>query len=271
MINRHIIALDLDGTLLTDKKMISQRTKQVLLKAKEAGHLICIATGRPYRASIQYYQELQLDTPIVNFNGAFVHHPSNPSFGYYHTPLDIKTAKTIIQTCETFQVQNIMVEIIDDYYLRYYDEVFINTFTLGQNPLDYGNLQTLLKDDPTTILVYPQENHVEELKNVLKAAHAEVIDQRVWAAPWNIIEIIRAGINKAVGLKKIAEYYHIPRERIIAFGDEDNDLEMIEYAGYGIAMENAIDSLKNIANFITKSNEEDGIALYLEEHLHLKW
>lgn len=71
-----------------------------------------------------------------------------------------------------------------------------------------------------------------------------MIDQRVWAAPWNIIEVIRSGLNKAVGLQKISAYYNIPKERIIAFGDEDNDLEMIEYAGHGIAMGNAISELK---------------------------
>lgn len=270
MSNKHLIALDLDGTLLNEKKKIPERTKKVLARAKQDGHIICIATGRPYRASIQYYQELNLNTPIVNFNGAFVHHPFEKSFGSYHTPLDVKTARTIIETCEAFRVQNIMVEIIDDYYLRYYDELFINTFTLGQNPVDHGNLKEIVKDDPTSVLIHPKDEHVKELRDLLKEAHAEVIDQRVWGAPWNIIEIIKAGMNKAVGLKRIADYYDIPRERIIAFGDEDNDLEMIEYAGLGIAMDNGIDALKNIANDITKSNEEDGIAVFLEDKLGIK-
>lgn len=270
MSKKHIIALDLDGTLLKDDKTISERTKRVLMKAQEEGHIVCIATGRPYRASIQYYQELALKTPIVNFNGAFIHHPTDSSFGYHHTPLDITIAKTIIETCEAFQVQNIMVEIIDDYYLRYYDKVFIETFTLGQNPLDYGNLLALLNEDPTTLLIHPKKDQVHKLFDLLKDAHAEVIHQRVWQAPWNIIEIVRAGLNKAVGLQKISKFYGIPKERIIAFGDEENDLEMLDYAGIGVAMDNSIKTVKNIANFVTKSNEEDGIALFLEEHLNIK-
>lgn len=72
---QHLIVLDLDGTLLTDNHTISPKTKQTLMKAKEAGHLIMIATGRPFRASNIYYQELGLTTPIVNFNGAYIHHP----------------------------------------------------------------------------------------------------------------------------------------------------------------------------------------------------
>ena len=66
--------------------------------------------------------------------------------------------------------------------------------------------------------------------------HAEVIDHRRWGAPWHIIEIVKSGLNKAVGIQKVADYYQIDQKNIIAFGDEDNDLEMIEYAGVGVAM-----------------------------------
>lgn len=267
--NKHLIALDLDGTLLTDKKIISNRNQMAIQKARQAGHIICISTGRPFRASYMYYKQLNLDTPIVNFNGAFVHHPKQKSFGHYHSPLELTTAKMIIETCEAFRVKNIMVEIIDDFYLRYFDEVLIETFTMGQSPVKYGNLDYLLKDNPTSILIHPQDDHVIQLKKLLTDAHAEVIDQRVWGAPWNVIEIVKAGLNKAVGLKIIADYYSISKEHIIAFGDEDNDLEMIEYAGIGVAMENAIPELKKIANTVTLSNEDDGIACFLEEYLHI--
>ncbi|MDR4190990.1 HAD-IIB family hydrolase, partial [Bacillus pseudomycoides] len=70
-----LIALDLDGTLLTDKKNNSARTEQTIEKAKEQGHVVVISTGRPFRASHAYYEELGLNTPIVNFNGAYVHRP----------------------------------------------------------------------------------------------------------------------------------------------------------------------------------------------------
>jgi Cof subfamily protein (haloacid dehalogenase superfamily) len=128
-------------------------------------------------------------------------------------------------------------------------------------------LKQILKDEPTSILIHPQEADFDELFIRLQKAHAEVIEQRKWGAPWNVIEIVRFGINKWTGLQRIADYYEIPLERIIAFGDEDNDMEMIRYAGQGIAMGNAIESLKQIANSVTASNEEDGIAVYLEKVL----
>ncbi|MBU9711487.1 Cof-type HAD-IIB family hydrolase [Evansella tamaricis] len=267
---QHLIAVDLDGTLLTDDKEISLRNRNVLGKLRELGHQVVIATGRPYRASKVYYQELMLNTPIVNFNGALIHHPINPtSFQSKHTPLDKSLAKTIIETCEAFHVQNIMVEVMDEYYLRYRNKGFSNAFTLGQSPIEYGNLLEILREDPTSLLIHPEDSNHKELKDLLSDAHAEVIEQRSWGAPWNVIEIVKAGLNKAVGLKQISQYYQIPRERIIAFGDEDNDLEMIEYAGVGVAMENAISELKSIADEKTVTNEEDGVAQFLEERFNL--
>ena len=79
------------------------------------------------------------------------------------------------------------------------------------------------------------------------------------------------GLSKAAGLSHVAKWMDIPKERIIAFGDENNDLEMIDFAGVGIAMSNGIDELKSIADEVTtKSNNEDGIAQVLDERLQLK-
>jgi 5-amino-6-(5-phospho-D-ribitylamino)uracil phosphatase len=265
VIQPYLIAVDLDGTLLTDEKKISRKTKETLFKLIKKGHHVCISTGRPYRSSNMYYEELGLKTPIVNFNGAFVHHPHDASFGVHHSPLELDVAKRIIKACESFNVKNIMVEIIDDVYLKKHDEVIVDTFIMNESPLQIGDLHKNLTEDPTAILVHPENHQVDELRAMLEKEHAEVIDQRVWAAPWNIIEVIRSGISKATGLEKVAAYYDIPRERIIAFGDEDNDFEMIEYAGHGVAMGNAIDELKNRANYVTLSNEEDGVAHYLAD------
>ena len=87
---------------------------------------------------------------------------------------------------------------------------------------------------------------------ILAEVHAEVIDHRRWGAPWHVIEIVRHGLNKAVGISHVSKWMDIPKERIIAFGDEDNDLEMIDYAGVGVAMGNGIDRLKSIADEVTR-------------------
>ncbi|UII56975.1 Cof-type HAD-IIB family hydrolase [Cytobacillus spongiae] len=270
MKEKHLIALDLDGTLLKDDKTISNQTKLVLNKAKEEGHIVMIATGRPYRSSEMYYHELGLNTPIVNFNGAFVHHPKDDAWGRFHTPLDIKVAKEIVDACNTFQFHNIIAEVIDDLYFHYHDEKLMDIFSLGSPSYTTGDLRQFLKDSPTSMLIHADEHHVKEIRDHLSAVHAEVIDHRSWAAPWHVIEIVKTGLNKAVGLKRISDNLNIPQNRIIAFGDEDNDLEMLEFAGKGIAMANGIDAVKNIANEVTLTNEEDGIGVYLNDYLNLK-
>ncbi|MBM7571516.1 Cof-type HAD-IIB family hydrolase [Aquibacillus albus] len=269
--NKYLIALDLDGTLLTDDKVISERTKRTVLKAKEAGHIVVIATGRPHRASIDYYHELGLDTPMVNFNGALIHHPTDKKWEVLHSPLPNRTAKKIIQTCYDLQVKNIMAEISDDIYFDKYDEELMDIFQTSDDnyKVTIGSLKNELKDDPTSLLIHPRVDHIQKLRQNLDDEHASVIEHRKWGAPWNVIEIVRKGMNKAVGLKRIAHYYHINQKNIIAFGDEDNDLEMIEYAGVGVAMSNGIDELKGIANHIAASNEEDGIGIFLDNFLNL--
>ncbi|UOY92127.1 Cof-type HAD-IIB family hydrolase [Ectobacillus sp. JY-23] len=265
MRNQHLIAVDLDGTLLKDNKTISARTKIALQKARAQGHLVAISTGRPYRASSLYYQELQLDTPIVNFNGAYVHHPLDTSWGSYHTPLELQTAKAIVEACASFGIKNIYAEVIDDVYVKQIDEGMKHIFQFGSPKVYTGDLLHILNHDPTCLLIDADEHMVEEIRAHLTDVHAEVIDHRRWAAPWHIIEIVKTGMNKAVGLKMLTDYYNISPEHVIAFGDEDNDFEMIEFAGRGVAMGNAIDELKSLANDVTLTNEEDGIALYLED------
>jgi hypothetical protein len=270
---KHLIALDLDGTLLTTDKKISNRNKNIIRKAREEGHIVVISTGRPHRASINFYEELALDTPMVNFNGALIHHPTNRNWDALHNPLPIRTAKKIIEACYDLRVNNILAEVMDDVYIETYDSRIANFFDEAKEepPFVIGNLKQRLEEDPTTILVYPgEEQQISKLSDHLDDYHAEVIEHRKWGAPSHVIEIIRKGMNKAVGLHKIAHYYDIPEKRIIAFGDEDNDLEMIDYAGVGVAMENGIDELKSIAKHVTHTNDEDGVGLFLEEYLSLE-
>jgi Cof subfamily protein (haloacid dehalogenase superfamily) len=263
--NPYLIALDLDGTLLKDDKTISGKSIAILQRLKSEGHQICISTGRPYRSSAIYYEQLKLDSPIVNFNGAFVHHPKDKSWGRFHTSLDLHVVKDIIEISETYDVHNILAEIIDDVYFHYHDEQLIDVFSMGDPRVTVGDLRTTLGEDVTSILIHAKEEDVPMIRSYLSDVHAEVVEHRRWAAPWHVIEIIKKGINKAVGLEKISRYYGIPSDRIIAFGDEDNDIEMLQYAGYGVAMGNAIPFIKETADHVTKTNEENGIALFLEE------
>ncbi len=93
--------------------------------------------------------------------------------------------------------------------------------------------------------------------------------QRWWKGETSVLEIAPNHVTKATALEAVATHYQVAREHIIAFGDEENDLEMISFAGQGVAMDNAITELKEVATHITASNEKDGIAIYLEKALQL--
>ncbi len=265
----HLIALDLDGTLLNDQKVISDETFATLKKAEDAGHHIMIATGRPYRSSAAYYRQLGLKTPIVNFNGAFVHHPTDRTWKTIHETIDLSVARDVIEAMQDFKLKNLIAEVMDDVYLQYHDEKLLDIFSMGSPSVTEGDLRESLKVDPTSLLIQGAEGTADQIREHLEEVHAQVIEHRRWGAPWDVVEIIRHGLNKAVGLSKVAKWIGVPQERIIAFGDEDNDLEMIDYAGIGVAMGNGIDQLKSIANEVTRTNNEDGIAVLLKDRLQL--
>ncbi|MFB9972429.1 HAD family phosphatase [Allobacillus sp. SKP2-8] len=268
---KHIIALDLDGTLLTDQKTISEKNLKTIQAAKEAGHIVVIATGRPHRGSKQYYAQMDLTTPMVNMNGAYVHHPRDKSWGVKHSPMPKDTAYDIFDIANHYGSKNIMAEIIDQVYIEKNDESHMtNFFTAGlEESAIFGDLKENLKTDPSSILIYPDKEAVPKIQEALNENHASLIDHRKWMDPFNVVEVIRSGLHKAIGLQMISKYYDIPQERIIAFGDEDNDLEMIEYAGVGVAMGNGIDELKTLAKETTLTNQEDGISHFLEDYLRL--
>lgn len=202
MVEKHLIALDLDGTLLKDDKTISAKTKMIIQKAREQGHEVMIATGRPFRSSEIYYREMELTTPIVNFNGAYIHHPKDHNWGVYHTPLQMNVAKEIVEAVNSYTIHNIVAEVIDDVYLHYHDEKLLDIFGFGNPNITTGDLRNYLKDNPTSMLIHTDEEHVKSIRDHLSEVHAEVIDHRRWAAPWHVIEIVKTGLNKAVGLKK---------------------------------------------------------------------
>lgn len=269
--DKHLICLDLDGTLLTDEKNISPYTKKVLTTLKQQGHELMISTGRPYRASVPYYKELKMTTPVVNFNGAFVHHPTDFDFQIMHETLDKEVTKEIAKKVPELNIKNIVAEIKDNIYIHYHDSVLFDAFTMGNPKISVGELQDTVTEDVTSILVQAEESEMPHIRKTLDDLFAEVIEQRRWGAPYPVLEIIKKGINKAVGVNYAREYLGIPQSRTIAFGDEDNDTEMLQYVEHGVAMKNGIDDIKNVSKYITEyNNNNDGIGHFLNEFFDLR-
>lgn len=270
---KHLIALDLDGTLLRNDHTISPKTKTIIKQLIDDGHIVVIATGRSNRVSIHYYHELGLNTPLINSNGAIVHHPIDKTWQSTHTPINHHTAHHIIDMCYDLKAANILAAVQDNVYLEQFDQRIVDFYQVGHDDESFqiGGVKQLLQDDPSLLMIYPEEKQVAEITSYLNDSHAQVIAHRNWGPPFHVIEIINAQINKAAALKQVAAHYQIPQERIIAFGDEGNDLEMIDYAGVGVAMGNGIDALKSIAKHVTGTNEADGIGEFLLDYFSVPY
>lgn len=270
--HKHLIAIDLDGTLLKDDKTISEKSKQVLKAVIDQGHIVIIATGRQNRMSIYYYKELGLTTPMINANGAHIHHPGQSNWGEIHHPIDKKTALDVIDLSYQMKTDNIIATVQDKIYLDKHNDDIIQFLDRGKNDgaLHIGSVLNTLKTDPTLLMIYPDLETLDILTKEFDNLHTEVVTYRSWGQPLQIIEVMSRGVNKASAVKQVAESFGIAKSETIAFGDETNDLEMIEYAGIGVAMENATDELKVLANHVTDSNEADGVANFLVGYFDLK-
>ena len=270
LLNKKLIAIDLDGTTLNQDSMITSKTKETLKKAINAGHHVSIATGRPFRMSHQFYQQLELTTPMVNFNGALVHIPNQHWDGERETLINREIAFEILSQKKQLNLDFIAAENRDTFFIDSFDffdeKIFASSRPGEKNLLSPKNLTT----NPTSLLVRTDKRFAGAVSAELTRQFGSYVDVRTWGGPTAILEIVSQGIQKAKGVQEIANYLSIDQKDVIAFGDEHNDLELLDYAGWGVAMANGTDQLKGIANDVTPlSNQEDGLAVYLEKLLKL--
>lgn len=270
MKKRHLIAIDLDGTTLNNDSQVDPLTIATLRYLDQLGHLVCIVTGRPYRNSKHIYQQLAIHAPIVNFNGALCHYPGNDNWipGYHHE-LDKEMAFELFANQDVLEIDLLAAEGRDQLYAS-----SMNIPDSPFYPKESAKIELLSREsltyNPTALTVFCGTEKQETVANRILEFYGDNVSVRTWGGILPVLEIVRKHINKAVGVKAIADFYHIPQDHIIAFGDENNDLEMLQYAGIGVAMANATDEIKGIADVITKeSNHDQGLAKHLLDYFDL--
>lgn len=268
---QNLIAIDLDGTTLNNQSIISNKTKSVLETLQKDGHIVSIATGRPFRSSGHYYRQLRLNSPMVNFNGALCHKPGQLHWeNEYHRTLSRELALDLADLKQEAEILMVAAETKEHVYVNDSYIPYSEFFTHG-----HKDTQTLtasnLKENPTAVLVFTGSNETQPMiQERIIRDYGDSVEIRTWGGNVPCLEIVAAGVQKAMGVEQIARHYGIERKNILAFGDEDNDFEMIQFAGHGVVMKNGIDKLKEIADDITyKENHEDGMADYLERYFNL--
>ena len=265
--NKYLIALDLDGTLLNNKKNISYLTLSYLKKLAKHGNIVILSSGRPIRALIGYYKQLKLKTPIICYNGARILDPNDSSFPTTNMSFDKDMVKNIIDSIGKDIVISSMCETDDEIWVSEKDEFLFLFFWTKNMSLKVGNMSAILDKNPLTCIIkyVDTPENVEKIKSVVNKYDG--ISVRFWQSS-NYCELYYVSINKAKAVKQIAQYYNIEPDNIYTFGDADNDYELITEFKNGVAMVNSKKQLKSAAKFVTKKdNNHNGIAHFLKNQL----
>lgn len=255
-----LIALDMDGTLLKEDKTISKANFDAIQTAKAKGIKVILATGRPMKGIQKYLKELNLTDDgdyAVAFNGAVVQGTKHGNV-IVKDLMNLEDLKYLYDISKKLQV-NIHALTPDEVITPKISKYSIREATLNDIPLkeiDFSNI------DPNTLIVKTMFiDEKEVLDRVVENLPKEIYEKYtvVRSEPF-FLEFLNKTVNKGTGVQLLAKSLGINQDEIICVGDAGNDIHMIEYAGLGVAMGNAYPEIKNIADYITKSNEEDGVA-----------
>lgn len=271
--NKHIkmIGLDLDGTLLTTAKELTPYTREVLTRAVGQGVEVLVATGRPVAGIPQELREFPGMRYAVTSNGARILEVASGKV-LYENLMDQEIAEQVLAVFADYDaVREVFIDgkgytkaecmqHLEDYYptqgmVQY----------MKQTRIPVESVRTILREkgkpaDKVHGVFHYEEERQEALKRLEKIQGLEVTE-----ALGNNLEVNRQGTNKGIGMLKLGEILGIRREEIMACGDGMNDYEMIKAVGFGVAMANADEAVKQVADYITATNDEEGVAKAIEK------
>jgi len=255
-----LIALDMDGTLLKDDKTISPETYTAIKNAKAKGIKVVLTTGRPLKGIKRYLEHLDLISEgdyAITCNGSVVQ--------------ETDTGKVIAEKRVTYQ------DVLDIYELSKVLKVNMHALTantcISPKISKYTQLESDINKIPLEILDYSEMDPNRKIIKAMLVDEPEILDEAIKKIPEEFydrftivksapffLEFLNKSVNKGVGVELLASCLDIKQEEIICVGDADNDIHMIQYAGLGVAMKNAFPQVKRAADYITHSNEDDGVA-----------
>ncbi|WP_084266120.1 Cof-type HAD-IIB family hydrolase [[Mycoplasma] testudinis] len=271
---RMLIISDLDGSLLNNKGELDQCTVDTVKELTKLGHVFCLATGRPWRGSKHIYDQLGLKTILINLNGSYIWHPYDKDF----LPINIVFQKDLVKRLLLKKnimkrIDNVIVENRSGTFIlkkpteKHEIAEFNQWFHIQMDDEKmnfFGHDKMLnMEFDPNAILLQIRDNRcIDEVTYYLKETfNTFVIRTSSLPNSGNIVEINTNYANKGNAIDLLSSYYGIQRDSTIAFGDGENDLEMLQKARFGYAMKNGGATAKIVARYITKdTNNNHGVA-----------
>lgn len=262
-----LIALDMDGTLLTEDKIVSERTKKAIENARNQGKYVVLCSGRPIEGINRYLEELGMTSEedyVISFNGAIVQHAKSREV----------ISRNVLSGEDLHYLYNISKEL----------GVNIHAFSkygcITPKMSTYSEHEGKINGIPVIITDYNAVPNDEEIVKIMLVDDEEILEEAIKKLPQEVYEkytVVRSApffteylnkdANKGTGVEMLAKHLGIKRDEVICVGDAGNDIHMIEYAGLGVAMGNAFPEVKEIADYITASNEDDGVAEVIEKFM----
>lgn len=267
-----LVVTDMDGTFLNSKEEISEENLKIVKELNKRGILFSIATGRLDTMIKPYLRQIGNNNPIISCNGALVRNISKGEF--YHAQI-IKEIefKKVIDICKAnnlvFAVYceyTVYSECIEGRIKHYVDR---NESLCEEDKVAIKIVKNIYTDIEEKIFKVLVANDSPELLEQVSGELNKIHGIEAYKSSSNLLDIMAEGVTKGTALKDLAEILKIKREEIIAIGDNHNDISMLEYAGYAIAVGNAEQAVKDIADLVTASNDDDGVAKGLRKVLNL--
>lgn len=267
--NYKMIVLDLDGTLTNRDKVITDKTRQALMEAQKRGKKVVLASGRPTYGVVPLAEELELGKYsgcILSFNGGIIMDCRTGEV-LFQKKLPAEANRKIIGLAQEERVSSILTYqdgliITDNEECPYVKiEAGINHLKVRQ----VGSMADYVDFSVPKFLMCDDGDYLALTEARVKAALGR--DFSVYRSEPFFLEILPKGIDKAQSLSQLLKVLGIEREEMIACGDGYNDISMIQYAGLGVAMENAVLPVRKAADYVTLSNNDDGVAHVVEKFL----
>lgn len=262
-----LLVLDVDGTLLNDEREISKRTLAALLKVQQMGVRIVLASGRPTYGLMPLAKTLELGNYggfVLSYNGCQIIKAQNGEILFERRinpemlPYLEKKARKNGFAIFTYHDDTLITDSPDNEYIK--NEALLNNLKIIREDefstaIDFAPCKCMLVSDKEKALIGLEQHWEKRLAGTLDAFRSE---------PY-FLEVVPCGVNKANTLGALLEHLGVTREEVIAVGDGVCDVTMLQLAGMGVAMGHSQDSVKVCADYVTASNEEDGVALAVEK------
>ena len=260
-----LLALDLDGTLIDETMVVSDRVRRAVTRAQQQGVIVTLATGRMLASTVPFALDLGIEAPLICYQGGVIQAPGSEE-ALYRATMDPDLVREVLawQAASDWH----MVLYADEALFiaeqrhpeRYYRDL------LGANLRWVDDLASVLEGHvPVKFLFIADAVRADEIEIALRQrfeGHVEIVRSHA-----NFVEGNPLGVSKGDALRRLAQALCIPQDRVMAIGDQGNDVSMISWAGLGVAMGNASPAAKAVADWVAPALPQNGAAVAIERFI----